>query len=222
MDILIVRSIVPKLALVLREFVINPQEQYLDPFKWVMNWIDLVPVIHMTNIFDIEFFPKWFRVLYEWLSNKPNYDEITRWYLGWKSMFPPEMLAQMTIINHFNRALDLINQTLSHPGVLAEPMILKSTPIKLVAAIHTKSPAKVEASPSPGISDEKMSMKELYEYYAKKYDLLFMPKFGNTWNGKKLYVFEKATICMDRELIYMQIGKDWKAVDMATLLASAK
>jgi len=89
MDTLITRSIVPKLALVLREFVINPQEQYLDPFKWVMNWIDLVPVIHMTNIFDVEFFSKWFKVLYAWLSNKPNYDEITRWYLGWKSMFSP-------------------------------------------------------------------------------------------------------------------------------------
>ena len=40
------------------------------------------------------FFPKWHAVLHAWLSAAPNFDEVTRWYLGWKSLFPEEVRAR--------------------------------------------------------------------------------------------------------------------------------
>ena len=77
------------------------------------------------------FFPKWHAVLHAWLSATPNFDEVTRWYLGWKGLFPEEVrtisgpprvrrLAShrpvLQVMSHervrrgFNAALDMMNQ----------------------------------------------------------------------------------------------------------------
>ena len=37
------------------------------------------------------------QVLNTWLANSPNYDEVTQWYTGWKSLFDSELLAQPTV-----------------------------------------------------------------------------------------------------------------------------
>jgi tuftelin-interacting protein 11 len=61
-----------------------------DPWHWVMSWSDLIPIKHMYSMLEKTFFPKWLQVLCTWMSNMPNYDEITKWYLGWKSLFSEE------------------------------------------------------------------------------------------------------------------------------------
>lgn len=84
-DALVMRSIVPKLAWALQDvLVINPLQQDLDPFHWVTTWQPVLPQHHMVNLLEFRFFPAWQRVLQHWLSNSPNFDEVTRWYLGWK------------------------------------------------------------------------------------------------------------------------------------------
>jgi hypothetical protein len=37
------------------------------------------------------------QVLVAWLSNMPNYNEITRWYLGWKAQIPDRLLQHPVI-----------------------------------------------------------------------------------------------------------------------------
>ena len=44
----------------------------------------------MVAMLEKTFFPKWLQVLCSWMSNMPNYDEITKWYLGWKTLFSDE------------------------------------------------------------------------------------------------------------------------------------
>ena len=88
-DALLMRSIVPKLAWALQDvLVINPLQQDLDPFHWVTAWQPVLPQHHMVNLLEFRFFPAWQRVLQHWLSNNPNFDEVTRWYLGWKVGLP--------------------------------------------------------------------------------------------------------------------------------------
>ena len=53
------------------------------------------------------------QVLCSWLSNSPNYEEITKWYLGWKSMFSDTLLAQPLVKEKFNEALDIMNRAVS-------------------------------------------------------------------------------------------------------------
>jgi tuftelin-interacting protein 11 len=37
---------------------------------------------------EASFFPAWLALLHHWLSHTPDFDEVTRWYLEWKSRFP--------------------------------------------------------------------------------------------------------------------------------------
>ena len=53
------------------------------------------------------------QVLCSWLSNSPNYEEITKWYLGWKSMFSDQELAHPSVKDKFNEALDIMNRAVS-------------------------------------------------------------------------------------------------------------
>ena len=62
-----------------------------------------------------EFFPKWLRVLYIWLTNpvnSPDYEEISVWYSGWKGLFPEEILSDESIMHCFNIALDMMQTSL--------------------------------------------------------------------------------------------------------------
>jgi len=62
-----------------------------------MAWKEHIPAKHIATMLEKSFFPKWLNVLCSWLSNMPNYEEITKWYLGWKSLFPEDLMAYPTI-----------------------------------------------------------------------------------------------------------------------------
>ena len=95
------------------EMDINPHQQLLEPFHWVMGWKDIISVHHMVSILDKQFFPRWLQVLRKWLSSQPNYDEVTKWYLGWKSMFTDNYATNPTIKEHFSRALSFMNDAVT-------------------------------------------------------------------------------------------------------------
>ena len=62
---------------------------------------------------DAWFLLSFWQVLCSWLSNSPNYEEITKWYLGWKSMFSDQVLAHPSVKDKFNEALDIMNRAVS-------------------------------------------------------------------------------------------------------------
>ncbi|CAI5490675.1 unnamed protein product [Closterium sp. Naga37s-1] len=118
-DTLVSRSIVPKLIHLLQtEFLVNPQQQQLEPFHWAMSWAGVVPTRHLIALLDTAFFPQWHQVLYHWLCANPNFDEVTRWYLGWKALFPAELLSSERVRQQLNVALDMMNQAVEGMPVL--------------------------------------------------------------------------------------------------------
>uniref|UniRef100_A0A8C7PQF1 GCF C-terminal domain-containing protein n=1 Tax=Oncorhynchus mykiss TaxID=8022 RepID=A0A8C7PQF1_ONCMY len=88
-----VKNIIPKLALCLGDLLINPHQQQMKTFNWMLDWEGMLSPSCLVTLLDKHYFPKWLQVLCSWLSNSPNYEEITRWYLGWKSMFSDAVLA---------------------------------------------------------------------------------------------------------------------------------
>jgi len=85
MEALLVRCVLPKVAVALREMPINPANQPLEPFNWALLWLGTAPTDQLAAIFDAEFFPRWLNVLFQWLTARPDYEEVTRWYLNWKA-----------------------------------------------------------------------------------------------------------------------------------------
>jgi tuftelin-interacting protein 11 len=68
------------------------------------------------------------QVLHFWLSHSPDYEEVTRWYLGWKAAFPPALIDQERVRRQFNAALDLMNSAVDGRAPLpataaAQPLV---------------------------------------------------------------------------------------------------
>lgn len=129
---LLVRFIVPKLAEALRSFVVDPRNQDLDIWNAVMVWAGSVPVHHMVSLLDVGFFPQWHDRLYHWLCANPNFEEVTRWYLGWKALLPQELLSHERIRYQLTLGLQRMNQAveetpLVQPGARENVAYLRVT-----------------------------------------------------------------------------------------------
>lgn len=68
-----------------------------EPLQWVFSWTEMVSLRYMVPMFEKCFFSRWLQVLCTWLGNGPNYDEVTKWYLGWKSVFSEQYLSHPVV-----------------------------------------------------------------------------------------------------------------------------
>ncbi|KAI4179934.1 MAG: hypothetical protein L6R41_007559, partial [Letrouitia leprolyta] len=59
-----------------------------------------------------EFFPKWHHVLYLWLTNEPNYEEIREWFLWWKDQFPVQIRGHEIVEGEWTKGLQTISTAL--------------------------------------------------------------------------------------------------------------
>ncbi|KAK9819736.1 hypothetical protein WJX72_001760 [[Myrmecia] bisecta] len=196
-DALMSRSIVPKLAWALQELlVINPLQQDLGPIQWVLAWHQVLPIQHMVALLERHFFPKWHHILHHWLSNSPNYDEVTSWYLGWKTLLPAELLDNDRIRAQLNAALNTMNSAVEGVPIQAyqQPAFAPGDPYGAYGAAGYAVPEE------NGI------------------DLL--PKAGRTYEGLQVYAFGTVSIVMDnaQNLIRAQLGDRWAAVALERLV----
>lgn len=53
------------------------------------------------------------KVLYSWLNSSFNYEEVIKWYLGWKSMFSDALLSQPLIKEKFSEVLNSLSNAVS-------------------------------------------------------------------------------------------------------------
>ncbi|OMO61308.1 hypothetical protein COLO4_33467 [Corchorus olitorius] len=210
--------IVPKLQSALQEFQINPADQKLDQFHWVMAWSSAIPIHLMVDLMEKFFFVKWLQVLYFWLCSKPDFDQIKDWYMGWKGLLPQELLANESIRNQLNRGLEMMvqaadNVPIEQPGLRENVTYLKVSEQRQFEA-HQRAAAHAAAA------DPEMSVKEAVEAYALQHELLFKPKPGRMHNGQQIYGFGNISVIVDslNQKVYAQREDGWSLVSLDDLL----
>jgi tuftelin-interacting protein 11 len=207
-DGLMTRAILPKLTEAMHTFEVNPRQQDIGPFEWAMRWADLIPMPRMVHLMETEFFPKWQQVLYTWLSSNPNYEEIMRWYVGWKSQFSESMVANDRIRLQFTHALTVMDNAITGGSGY------RPTPFVPPPASEERKPAK----PLPVVEDS-MNFKEIIEHFADSNGLLLM-KTSKMHEGNPVFQLGKVSIFLDnvKQLVYKQIKGEWTPVSLDDLL----
>ncbi|VDI18059.1 tuftelin-interacting protein 11 [Mytilus galloprovincialis] len=235
----LVKHILPKLGMCMQELVINPHQQMLESWHWVMSWSDVLPIKHMVAMLERTFFPKWLQVLCTWMSNMPNYEEITKWYLGWKSLFSEEYRNYPPITEHFKKALELMNRAVSghfQPGVKeniayfthterrqmldtppTKPPLPPPPPPSLIKTEPDFTTAR-SASPSSSFAS---NFKGLVEKMAQENNILFMPLPGKTQEAKQVYKFGKFQVYVDRNVLFVFENEQWIPISIQKMVDKA-
>lgn len=231
-DAFMVKNIVPKLGMCMAEFVINPHQQHMDVFLWAMDWEGMISLSSLVGLLEKHFFSKWLQVLCSWLSNNPNYEEITKWYLGWKSMFSDQVLAHPGIKERFNEALDIMNRAVAsnvgpymQPGARESIAYLTQTERRKdfqYEAMQERREAESIAQRGIGVATVPMNFKDLIQSKAEEHNIVFMPLIGKRHEGKQLYNFNRIVIYIDRGVVYVQGEKTWVPTSLQSLIDMAK
>ncbi|XP_078436550.1 GC-rich sequence DNA-binding factor-like protein with Tuftelin interacting domain-containing protein [Wolffia australiana] len=210
---LICERIIPKLMDALRGFEVNPANQKLDQFKWVMAWAPVIPIEHMAPLLEAEFFPNWLHALYIWLCANPNFNEVTEWFLGWKSLFPPELLANERIRQQLNRGLDMMNQ-------VVEGMEVAQPASYIRVQEKRQGPSVSVNGAGVGVGVTQISLKEHIEAFAVEHGLMFVPRVGRSYNGLPVYAFGSVSMAIDalNQVLFAQRPDGWRPVSLHQLL----
>ncbi|RWS09302.1 tuftelin-interacting protein 11-like protein [Dinothrombium tinctorium] len=215
----LLQNIVPKLEIAMQTYDINPQAQRLDVWQWVMAWEEMLPSSVICSILEKYFLPKWLQVLYDWLCNNPNFDEVSRWYTGWKSMFSEKLLNSLTVKEAFDRALQMMNCAVSSPiGMAAYNFTPFLSEAPEVPRFSTQ-PSFVQNHASRMNSNP--NFKHLIERKAEEHAILFMPIANKYQESKQVYKFGNLTIYINQQVIFVYKDGQWIPISLQALIDSA-
>ncbi|MCL7049438.1 hypothetical protein MKW94_027557 [Papaver nudicaule] len=214
---LIVQFIVPRLVEALQSCQVNPADQKLDEFRWVMSWATAIPSRYMVTMLEVEFFSKWQQVLYHWLRSIPDFEEVTQWYLGWKGIFAAELLANDRIRYQFDIGLNMMNQAVEGVEV-AQPGEREN--IRVTEQSRQFEAQQKSAAARMGSGVAEMSLKEIIEVYAQQHELLFQPMPGRSHNGLQIYGFGNVSMYVDslNQRVFAKTEAGWSLVSLDQLL----
>ena len=229
-DALVVRSVLPKLQFALNELVVsrNPAPEDVEPLRWVLAWESAVPAARFVDALEDGFFPKWHACVHAWLAaGAADLEEVTRWYLGWKSEFGEELLARERIRRQLNIALDMMNRATAGEGVGAAPAEAARAAEKAAKAAEKAAKAPKDASASNRDDDDdgaEMSLREAVQAFAEANDVRFLPKPGRIAEGLQVYAFGKVSVTIDaaKEMLRAQTDGRWAPVSLDQLLERHK
>lgn len=206
----------PKLALVLDQFQINPANQNMEPWQWVLKWADIFPSAMMAALLEEHFFPKWLEVLAQWLNTpRTNLSEVANWFEGWKKQIPADLLSYPCVRDPLQRALQLLERALTGQSV---PVSAPPPPPHFQPRPPMPPRPSVGLLPTPGASS---NMRELLERLAEERGLLFVPMPNRSYHGKQVYRLGNAQVYVDRNVVFQWQGALWQPVSVDELMRTA-
>mmetsp|Transcript_26073 Transcript_26073/g.50629 ORF Transcript_26073/g.50629 Transcript_26073/m.50629 type:complete len:564 (+) Transcript_26073:266-1957(+) len=210
---LLLRAVLPKLQTALDSLVINPAEQDLSPFHAVMHWSELLPTELLAKLLLERFFPKWLLTLQHWLSQQPDFGEVSRWYVGWKGEVgerAPALLSHDGVRDQLNVALDLLNTALGDEEPPPPPPLEEDEPPPPPDDDMEDADDSVLAGSrwAANDDDEDMSLRETLDRLAASHDLIFMST-ADRHDGRQIFLFGKVRVLLDpaKHLVYAKLDK---------------
>ncbi|KAI4462519.1 tuftelin-interacting protein 11-related [Holotrichia oblita] len=219
----LVKHVVPKLQMCMQSLVINPHQQPLEPWHWVMEWSDMLSVGSMTLILDKFFFPRWLQTLAMWLNHNPDYSQVTEWYSGWKRMMSEQLLAQPTIKENFHKALEMMNRAVctgQQPGAKESVSYLTNIETNLPPP---PPPPKIDnfVEAVRTASQIVQGFKDLIARKCEERGILFVPIPNKYHEAKQVYrLGTNGVQCyIDRNVVfYTQNNSTWLPTSLNRLL----
>jgi tuftelin-interacting protein 11 len=247
MEGLVVKAIVPKLVVALRDVPIHPcaptkddDAAALAAFHRVLEWKDLVPRAHFISLFSGEFFPRWLRVLVTWLGLAPDFADVSEWYVGWKERFPDDVVQDPDIVKPLNVALDLMNVVLTAEDDACADLLKRAAAAipddtyftavgrrlaesKMRTRLDELQGSKGPLPSSASASVADFTFKDVVASFAMTKGVAFAPKHGKQHEGKQLYEFGKCTCYLDHDVVFVHESGGgerhaWKPVALDDLL----
>ncbi|KAL9648477.1 hypothetical protein ABK040_014097 [Willaertia magna] len=223
-DRFVVKTITPVLVKAIHQFKISHKidnNEQIEIFKSIMYWSNLIPEFLIT-ILESQFFPKWWKCLYDWLCDPDcSFEEISNWYQFWKLQFTDNMLENNIINNCFQRGEQMINQALSNQQVTPVHKLqlpseeMEQKEVSTNRTTRTPTPTTTSASTATGTSTYipiQKSFKELIADYAEEHNLIFQPKLNQMVDGKQLYNFNGMSTFIENDCLHAKFIVNNKAV----------
>ena len=232
----ILKNILPKLEQTMAmQLIINPKDQNMDAWNWIMEWQDFIPSPALVNLLERHFFPKWLQTLASWLNQNPNYKEVTKWYIGWKSVLPTELLSTPQIQHQLQQALDMMTRVVrntghpmaNQPGACEEMMYLSTTErqgLSIDSRVGASAPSSSISEAvklASQISSTPSSYKELIARRCEERDILFRPIPSRYQEGKQVYQCGRLLLYIDRNAIFVQNRDVWIPTSLNTVFDNA-
>uniref|UniRef100_A0A6G3MJI2 Tuftelin-interacting protein 11 (Trinotate prediction) n=1 Tax=Henneguya salminicola TaxID=69463 RepID=A0A6G3MJI2_HENSL len=202
------RSIRPKLIDCLQtKLIINPRNQILDPLMWILRWKNIMDTQSMAFVLSRGFSLKWLNVIHRWLSQTPNYEDVKKWYTGWKSLFI-DYIDHPSIQFIFTQALEMIDFS------------MKGLPIPTPKEY---TPPVVNNPPAVGPTRISLTFKEIIEKEATINGIIFTPTVKKRPDGKTIYHFGGNNIYIDRDVIFIEKSPNqpWVPISINNLISAS-
>lgn len=188
--------LLPRLGRHLREdFEVNPQDQDLSALEDVFKWKDFFKPNVLGLLLASEFFPKWHNILYIWLTNDPNYEEVGEWFSWWREQIPPEINELAIVDDEWKKGLqtmDLASRLgdraateLPPPTAAAAPQAAPQEAPSVLPHTAAETPTKAPRAPK---AVEEIAFKDILESWCVEQGLILLPlREAHPQNGQPLF-----------------------------------
>lgn len=152
-----------------------------------------------------------------WLNTSPDYNEISKWYMGWKSLFNEKLVQHPTVKSKLGQGLMMMNRSVSGATVSYQQTHPQQKTPQQSAPRQTPEEKLVQSASVPSIS----SFKDLIERKAAENNILFVQVPNRFKEGKQVYRFGNLNIYLDRNVVFMLQNGTWIPTSIGEILQKA-
>ena len=148
-----------------------------------------------------------------WLNSSPNYEEVSKWYSGWKNLIPDKLLQHPNIKAKLSHGLIMMSRSVSGAQVSVNDTYPASAVPQQEQTLKPTS-AGVQLTSNPSIS----SFKDIIQKKAADNNILFMPVLNRFKEGKQVYRFGNLNIYIDRNVVFMLENGNFRPASVKEIL----